>query len=88
MHTLKLDKAMIDDLVSDESARAIVIAVRDMAAALELEVVVEGIEHREQADALRTLSLTHVQRFYFAKPESSEDFFSRISGAGAGNLSF
>ncbi len=72
---------MIDDLASDESARAIVIAVRDLAAALSLEVVVEGVEHREQADVLRTLGLTHVQGFYFARPESADEFFSRISGA-------
>ncbi len=87
VHTLKLDKAMIDDLVSDESARAIVIAVRDLAAALSLEVVVEGVEHREQADVLRTLGLAHVQGFYFARPESANAFLSRISSGDAGRLS-
>ncbi|MEO6137296.1 MAG: bifunctional diguanylate cyclase/phosphodiesterase [Luteimonas sp.] len=87
VHTLKLDKAMIDDLVSDESARAIVIAVRDLAAALSLEVVVEGVEHREQADVLRTLGLAHVQGFYFARPESAPAFFTRISSGDAESLS-
>ena len=78
VQTLKLDKAMIDRIPGDEAARAIVIAVRDMAAALKLEVVVEGIEHQAQADALYQLGFRHVQGFFYARPEPAEAFAKRL----------
>jgi diguanylate cyclase (GGDEF)-like protein len=76
--TLKLDKTMIDELTSDHNAVAIVCAVRDLAQALSLEVVVEGIEHAEQDAALRTLGFTHVQGFFYARPEPAADFAKRL----------
>jgi EAL domain-containing protein (putative c-di-GMP-specific phosphodiesterase class I) len=76
--TLKLDKAMIDELTTDDNALAIVTAVRDLALALSLEVVVEGIEHAEQDAVLRTLGFTHVQGFFYARPEPAGDFVARL----------
>jgi diguanylate cyclase (GGDEF)-like protein len=81
VQTLKLDKAMIDRIPGDDAARAIVIAVRDMAAALRLEVVVEGIEHQAQADALYQLGFRHVQGFFYARPEPAEAFGERLRSA-------
>ncbi len=78
VHTLKLDKAMIDRIPGDDAARAIVVAVRDMAAALKLEVVVEGIEHQAQADALYQLGFRHVQGFFYARPEPADAFAARL----------
>jgi len=77
--TLKLDKAMIDDLANDGHARAIVTAVRDMARALSLEVVVEGIEHIEQDAILRELGFTQVQGFFYARPEPAQAFAARLA---------
>ncbi|HMB43959.1 MAG TPA: sensor domain-containing phosphodiesterase [Luteimonas sp.] len=76
--TLKLDKAMIDDLANDGHARAIVTAVRDMARALSLEVVVEGVEHVEQDAILREMGFTQVQGFYYARPEPAAAFAARL----------
>ncbi|MCA1714606.1 MAG: EAL domain-containing protein [Gammaproteobacteria bacterium] len=78
VRTLKLDKAMIEGLPGDESTRAIVIAVREMAAALKLRVVVEGIEHRAQAEELQQLGFRHVQGFYYARPEPADAFAQRL----------
>jgi diguanylate cyclase (GGDEF)-like protein len=77
--TLKLDKTMIDDLVGDHNALAIVCAVRDLAQALSLEVVVEGIEHAEQDAMLRALGFTNVQGFFYARPEPAADFAARLA---------
>jgi diguanylate cyclase (GGDEF)-like protein len=76
--TLKLDKAMIDELTTDDNALAIVTAVRDLALALSLEVVVEGIEHAEQDVVLRALGFTHAQGFFYARPEPARDFMARL----------
>jgi diguanylate cyclase (GGDEF)-like protein len=78
VNTLKLDKAMIDDLTTDDNALAIVTAVRDLASALSLEVVVEGIEHAAQDVVLRRLGFTHVQGFFYARPEPARDFLARL----------
>ncbi|MDB6164219.1 MAG: sensor phosphodiesterase [Xanthomonadaceae bacterium] len=81
--TLKLDKAMIDDLTTDHNARAIVTAVRDLANALSLEVVVEGIELAEQDIVLRELGFTHVQGFFYARPEPADAFAARLRAGSA-----
>jgi diguanylate cyclase (GGDEF)-like protein len=81
--TLKLDKAMIDDVAHDQDARAVVTAVRDLARALSLEVVVEGVEHAAQDAVLRAMGFTHVQGFFYAKPEPADAFAARLRSASA-----
>ena len=81
--TLKLDKAMIDDLASDGNARAIVTAVRDMARALSLEVVVEGIERVEQ-DVAPARTGSHARAGLFLRPPATGAGLRRAAGAGDG----
>ncbi|HEU4657096.1 MAG TPA: EAL domain-containing protein [Capillimicrobium sp.] len=65
---LKLDRSLIAELGSSPEATAIVKAAVDMALALELCVVAEGVEEAAQAQELRRLGCTCGQGFLFSRP--------------------
>ncbi len=65
--TLKLDRLFTGGVDSAEDI-AIVRAVIAFANSLDLSVIAEGIETREQAEQLRSLGCTLGQGFYFARP--------------------
>jgi EAL domain-containing protein (putative c-di-GMP-specific phosphodiesterase class I) len=65
---LKLDRSLIASIDRDESAAAVTRAVIDMARALGLVIVAEGIERSEEAAALRALGCELGQGYLFSRP--------------------
>ena len=65
---LKIDRAFVTDLDHSEDARAVVNAVVQLAHALSLKVVAEGVETSQQRDILMELGCDELQGFLFAKP--------------------
>jgi diguanylate cyclase (GGDEF)-like protein len=65
---LKIDRAFVTDLDHSEDARAVVNAVVQLAHALSLKVVAEGVETERQRDILVELGCDELQGFLFAKP--------------------
>jgi diguanylate cyclase (GGDEF)-like protein/PAS domain S-box-containing protein len=78
--TLKIDRSFVEDLGRRPAANAIIGAVIGMAKALDLEAVAEGIETREQLEALQALGCKRGQGFYFARPRSATEIV-RMLGA-------
>lgn len=70
---LKLDRAFFLDL-SGKKARNIVRCIADLAKSLEIVLVAEGIETKEQIDFLKTLQCDIVQGYYFSRPLPVEEF--------------
>ena len=71
---LKIDRAFITDINSDKQNDALVVAITEMAHALNLSVVAEGVEELAQLSRLRVLAVDIIQGFYFSKPLSYQDF--------------
>jgi diguanylate cyclase (GGDEF)-like protein len=69
---LKIDRSFIQDLETSADARAIVKAVIELAHALSLEVVAEGVETPGQAAELRAKRCDKLQGFLFARPMPAE----------------
>jgi diguanylate cyclase (GGDEF)-like protein/PAS domain S-box-containing protein len=65
---LKIDKSFVDGLTEFAEDRAIVAAVINLAAALGVQAIAEGVETLEQATALRSMSCGLAQGFHFARP--------------------
>ena len=65
---LKIDRSFVRGLGRDAADRAIVRGVIDMAHALDLQVVAEGIEDREHLVQLRALGCDLAQGYHFARP--------------------
>jgi len=72
IHKLKLDRAFIQDIATNRSNAAIVQGIITMAHHLELVVVAEGIEEREQQQDLIRRHCDLLQGFYFAMPMPRE----------------
>jgi diguanylate cyclase (GGDEF)-like protein len=68
---LKIDRAFVVDMVSDDNAKAIVQAVLTMARTLGLRVVAEGVETPAQRDLLVQMGCEELQGYLFAKPMSA-----------------
>jgi diguanylate cyclase (GGDEF)-like protein/PAS domain S-box-containing protein len=66
---LKIDKSFVEDLPDGFEDAAIVRSVIQLAEGLNLRVVAEGVETREQLDFLVQHNCTEVQGYYFAYPQ-------------------
>ncbi len=76
---LKIDRSFIANVTKDASDAAIVRAILAMAAELEIEVVAEGVENRQQYNFLCQYQCHRFQGFLFAHPMPAHDFSSFIN---------
>ena len=83
--TLKIDKSMIEHLLPDPHVKAIVAAVLGLARAMDLNVIVEGVEHQSQEVALREMGCQQAQGWLFSKGEQNADFVRRLLGQSEGS---
>jgi diguanylate cyclase (GGDEF)-like protein len=70
---VKIDRSFVAGLGVSDADRAIVRAVIALAQELDLTVVAEGIETREQADELHALGCGLAQGYAFGRPGVAED---------------
>ncbi|MCX7145285.1 MAG: PAS domain S-box protein [Sulfuritalea sp.] len=71
---LKIDQSFVRDIVTDRDDAAIVRAVIQMAASLDLKVVAEGVETEAVAAELRAMHCDLVQGYHFGRPMPAADF--------------
>lgn len=65
---IKIDKSFVQDAAQQPEARAIVVAVLAIGAALRLRVIAEGVETEEQLALLRELKCDQVQGYLTGRP--------------------
>ena len=65
---IKIDKSFVEGLCSDDRTLAIVLLIIQLARTLGLDVVAEGVETEEQAELLASMSCSHAQGYFFARP--------------------
>jgi diguanylate cyclase (GGDEF)-like protein/PAS domain S-box-containing protein len=83
---LKIDRAFVDGISSDNAADALVRSLVDLGRSLSLETVAEGIEKPEQAGRLREDGCELGQGFFFARPMARDlvaEFLGRDRGRHA-----
>jgi diguanylate cyclase (GGDEF)-like protein/PAS domain S-box-containing protein len=78
VHILKIDQSFIADLTKDSDDAAIVESIISMARSLNLEVVAEGVETREQVEFLKQIRCQEAQGYYFSKPLPPEQFSEKL----------
>lgn len=70
--TVKIDQSFIRDLAADPAALAITGSIIGLADQLGLDVVAEGIEHREQVAMLASLGCRYGQGYLIGPPRKAE----------------
>jgi diguanylate cyclase (GGDEF)-like protein len=79
---LKLDRSFVSTVCSDERSRLIVASTIDMAHALDLIVVAEGVENADVAGVVSSLGVDLMQGYFFSPPMQSNLVESWVRSAG------
>ena len=66
---LKIDRSFVEALDRDEQAVALAKSIVGICEALQLDVIAEGMETREQVNVLYNIGCHVMQGFYFSKPK-------------------
>ncbi|WP_143425153.1 putative bifunctional diguanylate cyclase/phosphodiesterase [Geodermatophilus pulveris] len=77
--TLKIDRSFISTMEVDGTGQVIVRSTIELAHALGLRVVAEGVETRCTWQRLRTLGCDEAQGFWLARPVPAEDLLARVA---------
>jgi diguanylate cyclase (GGDEF)-like protein/PAS domain S-box-containing protein len=77
---LKIDRSFVHDIGRDPGDEAICRAIIQMARALGLETVAEGIERKDQAAFLLTEGCQYAQGFLYSRPLSADELYTQWQG--------
>ena len=71
---VKIDKYYTDRIVDDLKTRSIVEYMVQFIHKNDMDVIVEGVETKEQVDILRKMHVDIIQGFYFSRPLSYDEY--------------
>ena len=74
VHIVKFDKTMTDAYFANGKAKYVMEAAMHMIHGMNLAIVSEGIETKEQLDTMQSLGIRYIQGYYFSKPLYEDDF--------------
>ncbi len=83
---IKIDRSFVRDLPGDEDDRVLVQAIVQLATALGIRVVAEGVETILQRDFLQRIGCDVLQGFLIGRPMPAEAFERMAWGGGADSL--
>jgi diguanylate cyclase (GGDEF)-like protein len=86
INLLKIDKAFVRDIETNNEDRLIVKGIIALAKSLNLEVLAEGVETVEQLQLLDEEGCDYIQGFYIGKPMKCEDFEREFLFKDKGNV--
>ena len=82
---LKIDRSFIGDVLHDENASAITLAIMALGRAMNMTIVAEGIENEAQVEFLTRNNCAIGQGFFYARPMTApacEEFFRKAQNRG------
>ena len=69
---IKIDRSFIAGIADDPIARSITLAIVNLATALKLDLIAEGVETEQQRSILAGLGCNKIQGFLMSRPASAE----------------
>ena len=75
---LKLDMKFMQGFEENERVKTIVTSIARMSRWLNLPMLAEGVETKEQFMFLKSIGCSYIQGFYFARPEPEREFTEAI----------
>lgn len=72
---IKLDKKFMDNMIVSDKGKLLLEHVVSMANKLDLGLLAEGVETKEQVELLQRIGCDQVQGYYYAKPMPENEFF-------------
>ncbi len=74
INLVKIDKSFIRGMNTDQQATNLLNAIINMCQTLNLAIVAEGVETKDELNYLESKDLELIQGYYFSKPISKDDF--------------
>lgn len=92
LHTLpidiiKLGCSFTKNVISDDGCAIIVTAIINLAKQLNIKVIAEGVETKEQKDKLVQLGCQYMQGFYWSRPKLAQEYDEFLRDSGGVNKS-
>ncbi|WP_321530122.1 EAL domain-containing protein [uncultured Desulfuromonas sp.] len=84
--TVKIDRSFICNLSGEQNGLPIVIAVLNLAAALNIHCVAEGVENEQQKQILQDAGCRLIQGFYYSSPLSLPQLIPYLKQSKSGRL--
>lgn len=75
---LKLDKSFVD-AIGEMKGDIVVSTIISLGQLLEMKIVAEGVETKEQFEFLRDIFCDEIQGYYFSRPISSKDYKEKLA---------
>jgi len=76
---IKIDRAFITDVPNRHDSQAVCAALIELARRLDIAVLAEGVETREEVEALRVLGCSLFQGFFFSRPLPADRFLKKVA---------
>lgn len=78
---LKIDRSFVHEIPANKSMNSVISATIAMAHSLNLKVIAEGVEKKEQLEYLKSLGCDIVQGYLISKPLKALDYIQLISNS-------
>lgn len=75
---VNIDRSLVRDIAVSTEARTICAAIIGLVRALDLALLIEGVESEEQIELLRVMGCTMFQGFHLSRPLGEEDYLIRF----------
>lgn len=76
---VKFDREMTQSYFQSEKSKYIMDAAMQMIHGMDLDIVSEGIETKEQYDVMENLGIRYIQGYYFSKPLPEKEFIRKMA---------
>ncbi len=83
---LKVDRSFVRNIHTDKKLFLLFRAINDMAKALHMKIVAEGVEERKEAEIIKSFGGIVVQGYYYSKPIDADALFALVQQACKGDL--
>lgn len=71
---IKVDQSFVRDLADDSYSRSFIKMIAELGQSIGVSICVEGIETKEQLEALEGMKVKYIQGYYFDRPMKRENF--------------
>ena len=82
MDNLKIDRSFVKEINYDPKVQALVRSIINMGHSLDLTIIAEGIETKEQMNMLRQEGADHAQGYFFSPAMPSDELMTWATHSG------
>jgi len=79
INTLKIDQSFVRNMLQDKTSLELVKSIISLGKNMNMEIIAEGVEHAEEAEALRQMGCEHAQGYHFCRPKPEGEMTEILS---------